>query len=89
MTCSYLQNANYAHSLANSIALALPSGKAASTADSALEYVLISIHCRVMHAELKNRKLQTIAPSHPLLLDLQEKSDLFDEAASKFQVQVA
>lgn len=33
------QNPDYAHSLANSIALTLPSGKASSTAEASLEYV--------------------------------------------------
>jgi len=64
-------NADYAHSLANSIAMTLPSGKPANAAESQLQ------------------RLQTLAPQHPLLLDLEEKSNLFDDAASKFQAQAA
>lgn len=33
--------------------------------------------------------LEGIAPEHPLLVDLQEKSSLFDQAAAKYSAKVA
>jgi hypothetical protein len=30
-----------------------------------------------------------VSPNHPMLVDLQEKSELFDEAAGKFKPKVA
>ena len=37
----------------------------------------------------KEAELKSKAPSHPLLLDLQEKSSLFDNAAAKYSAKVA
>ena len=33
--------------------------------------------------------LETVAPEHPMLLDLREKSQLFDQAATKYSARVA
>lgn len=36
-----------------------------------------------------NRKLQKVDPKHQLLVDVAEKSDLFDRAAAKYKSSVA
>lgn len=36
-----------------------------------------------------NRSLKMVSPEHPLLLDLQEKSLLFDQASAKYSAKVA
>jgi coatomer protein complex subunit epsilon len=39
--------------------------------------------------EFVKRSLQKIAPEHDLLADLEEKSSLFDQAATKYSAKVA
>lgn len=39
-------------------------------------------------SELKST-LESAAPEHPMLLDLREKSQLFDQAATKYSAKVA
>jgi coatomer protein complex subunit epsilon len=36
-----------------------------------------------------SRKLQKAEPKHPLLVDLEEKSELFDKAATKYKAKVS
>ncbi|KAI0143109.1 coatomer epsilon subunit-domain-containing protein [Xylariaceae sp. FL1272] len=40
-------------------------------------------------AEQLKEQLKGVAPQHPLLVDIEEKSELFDKAASKFSAKVA
>lgn len=81
-----MQNADYAETLANGAALANISGKGPQSKELlSCVYNDYTEHCMTRQC----RKLQLTQPAHPLLADLEAKSALFDEAASKYVVSVA
>lgn len=73
--------------LANVIALALHTGKS-STVEASLACVPpSSLFCTLLTSRYCS-ELKTLAPSHPFLLDLEDKSESFDIAAGKFGIAV-
>ncbi|KAI1262701.1 coatomer epsilon subunit-domain-containing protein [Xylariaceae sp. FL1019] len=57
-------------------------------ADAIANLLVLTIITGKDAEELKTQ-LKGVAPKHPLLVDIEEKSDLFDKAASKFSAKVA
>lgn len=57
-----------------------------------IEAIANSIVLNVISGKDANEQgssLRSVAPNHPLLLDMQEKNSLFDQAAAKYSAKVA
>jgi len=81
----------YADAIANLLVLNVITGKGM---DESVKYVsALSRVCRlsgvVRMLTRRNRTLEKADPNHPLLVDLAEKSELFDKAATKYRAKVA
>lgn len=77
--------------IANTIVLNVLAGKQTEDLES---YVIPSIrneYCKRIHANLffNLSRLQQVQPAHPLLADIQEKSEFFDTAAAKYSAKVS
>lgn len=74
--------------IANSIVLNVLAGKQTEDLES---YVILSEKKIVnsMLTFISSSRLQQVQPAHPLLTDIQEKSEFFDTAAAKFSAKVS
>lgn len=81
---------SFAEAIANSLVLAVIIGKDATQikryVSSSPRYLDLIGTCA---DENNNSTLESVDAQHPLLVDLAEKSELFDKAASKYKAKVA
>lgn len=84
------QNGADPTTLANVVALSLHTGKPAAVADAAYSCVPPDDRAGAsLTRPPRSSQLKSVAALHPMVLDLEAHSSMFDEAAAKFGVQVA
>jgi coatomer protein complex subunit epsilon len=76
--------------IANAIVLNVLAGKPTEELERyVFLWVLVATEVRLTDVRRRCSHLQQVRPSHALLADIQEKSELFDTAASKYAPRVA